>query len=485
MKKKIVAVILATTLVATACGQADGTGAITAENKEEEQIEAVVENTEMTLSPLASENAAAGSAVFEVIDTEEMFTERDQQQTPDLSEAVYLTVSDGEDIVIDTEGVYVLSGQAENVTIRVAADSKDKVQLVLDDLQITNTDTPCIYVSSADKVFLTTVSGNNRLTVNGTFTADGDTNTDAVIFSKDNLVLNGTGSLQVVSTDNGITSKDGIKITGGSYEISCERSAIEAHEEIEISDGTIVVSKCNDGLHAENDDDDTTGTIYIGGGSLQIAAADDAIHATTIVRIDAGEMVLDAAEGIEATDIQINGGTIVITASDDGINAAQKSSSLTPLFEMNGGDVTITMGAGDTDGVDANGDIIINGGTIRIDGNSTFDYDGKAEYNGGTIIENGEETNTITNQFMGGPGGFGGRGGFPEGMERPEGSQRPEGMERPEGSQRPEGMELPEGVERPEGMQRPEGMTPPEGMGRPGGHGGQGGIEKPEERGQN
>ena len=69
------------------------------------------------------------------------------------------------------------------------------------------------------------------------------------------------------------------------------------------------------------------------------------------------------------------------------------------------------MGQGDTDGIDANGYIIINGGTIDITGNSPFDYDAGAEYNGGTIIVNGTQTDTITNQMMGGMGGFGGMGG--------------------------------------------------------------------------
>ena len=86
---------------------------------------------------------------------------------------------------------------------------------------------------------------------------------------------------------------------------------------------------------------------------------------------------------------------------------------------MNGGEVTITMGAGDTDGVDSNGNIVINGGTISVSGQSTFDYDGTAEYNGGTIIENGVETNTMTNQTFG-PGGMGGPGGRDFGNMNPE-----------------------------------------------------------------
>ena len=74
------------------------------------------------------------------------------------------------------------------------------------------------------------------------------------------------------------------------------------------------------------------------------------------------------------------------------------------------------MGAGDTDGVDSNGDIIINGGTISVTGQSTFDYDGKAEYNGGTIIVNDSKVDSIPNQMMGG-----GQGG---GMQRQGGRMR-------------------------------------------------------------
>ena len=79
-------------------------------------------------------------------------------------------------------------------------------------------------------------------------------------------------------------------------------------------------------------------------------------------------------------------------------------------MEIYGGNITIKMGQGDTDAIDANGNIYINGGKIDITGNSAFDYDGTAQKNGGTIIINGTETNTITNQMMGG-GMKGGRQG--------------------------------------------------------------------------
>lgn len=352
-----------------------------------------------------------------LIDASSLFSDRDLEQTVDYTNATYYTVSDGQDISITSEGIYVLSGSATEVTISIETDDSSKVQLVLDGVTITNTDFPCIYVKNADKVFITTTSGSeNSLSVTGSFLTDGDTNTDAVIFSKDDLTLNGLGTLTISSSDNGITSKNDLTITGGTYNITSENgSGLEAHDSIAICDGTFNIT-AHDGIHAKDSDDDTVGFISISGGTFTINASDDGIHATTILEIDNGTFNITALEGLEATEIQINDGTINISASDDGINAAQKSTSYSIFIEINGGTITIEMGDGDTDGIDSNGDLTINGGTITITCNSPFDYDGIGTYNGGTLIVNGEETTELTNQFAGGMGDFGGMQGGPGNM---------------------------------------------------------------------
>ena len=343
---------------------------------------------------------------------DEQFTDRDLEQTVDLSEATYYTVTNGQDITITSAGVYVLSGEASNMTVYVEAGKDDKVQLVLDGVSVTNESFPVIYIKSADKVFITT-NADNTLSVTGTFVSDGNTNTDGVIFSKSDLTLNGTATLTVSSTDNGIVGKDDLKITGGTYVITASSKAIEANDSIRIADGVLYLTAGTDGLHAENNEDASKGYIYICDGSLTITAGDDAIHATTVVQTDGGIIAITAAEGIEATYIQFNAGTISIQASDDGVNAAYKSSAYTPTLEINGGEITVSMGSGDTDGIDSNGNIIVNGGTVSVTGNSTFDYDGTAQYNGGTILVNGQQVSSIPNQMMGGRGGFGGgNGGF-------------------------------------------------------------------------
>ena len=344
-----------------------------------------------------------------VLSAEDQFTGRDLEQAPDLSGAKTVSVTDGQDVHLTAGGVYVLSGEASGTTIYVEAGEDEKVQLVLDGLTVTNTDFPVIYVKTADKVFITT-SGDSSLSVTGTFTTDGDTGTDGVIFSKTDLTLNGTAALAISSSDNGIAGKDDVKITGGTYTIKAASKAIEANDSIRIAGGTLDLTAGTDGLHAENNEDNTKGYIYISGGTLTISAGDDAVHANTVVQVDGGSVYAAGAEGIEGTYIQFNGGTVSIQASDDGINAARKSSAYTPTVEINDGDITVTMGAGDTDGIDSNGNIIVNGGTVQVTGNSTFDYDGMVSFNGGTVYINGQQASSIPNQMMGG-GGRGGWGG--------------------------------------------------------------------------
>ena len=353
---------------------------------------------------------AADEVVFEsALDTAELFSERDMEQTADTSDATIYNVSDNQDVRITAGGVYVLRGSASEVTVYVEAGDDDKVQLVLDGVRIENSDFPCVYVTSADKVFITT-GADSSLSVTGDFTADGDTNTDGVIFSREDIVLNGTAKLTISSSENGVVSKDDLKVTGGSYDITAASKCFEANDSIRVAGGTFVLNAGTDGLHAENDEDDSVGYIYIADGDFTIEAGDDGIHATSVVQIDGGSFDISAGEGIEGTYIQINGGDIGIASADDGINGAQKSSAYRATVEINGGSITVVMASGDTDGIDCNGDLYINGGVIDVTGQSTFDYDGAGQYNGGTIYLNGQQVTSLPNQMgMGGMGRSGRR----------------------------------------------------------------------------
>ncbi|WP_350454248.1 carbohydrate-binding domain-containing protein [Slackia heliotrinireducens] len=395
----------------TACGSTDAT----AENVQVEASEA----TEVQLQDTSADNAtpsgpaaeveaqAAASSATEAngegaLDTSDMFSDRDLEQEADTSNATEITLTSNENVTITEEGVYVITGSAENCTIVVAADDAAKVQLVLDGVTIVNDDAAAIYVASCDKVFVTTTDTENTLEVTGTFSTEDETASDAAVFSKSDLVLNGIGTLNVTSTDNGISGHDDLKITGGTYNITSEADAVEGHDSIRICDGTFTIHSGKDGFHSEDSDDDTVGYVYISGGTFDITAADDGIQATTVNQIDGGTFAVSAVEGIEGTYVQINGGAIDIEASDDGINATGKSTAYDIVLEINGGETTIVMAQGDTDALDSNGNLVITGGTVDITANSPFDYDYQGVLEGGTVIVNGEQVTELTSAMMGG-----------------------------------------------------------------------------------
>ena len=334
------------------------------------------------------------------------------------SESVQIS---GSTVTITAAGTYILSGTLDDGTVIVDASKDDKVQLVLDGVSIESSDFAAIYVRQADKVFITLAEGTvNTLVNGGTFTLIDENDVNAVVFAKDDITFNGTGTLRISSpAGNGISGKDEVTIASGTYEIAADGHAIRAKDSLAIADGSFKLYAVEDGLHAENSDDDTLGSIYIAGGNFEIEVKDDAVHANSLLQIDGGTFSITAAEGLEATYIRINGGDVRISASDDGVNAAYKSSAYTPTFEMNDGTLTVVMGSGDTDGIDSNGNIVVNGGTIDVTGQSSFDCDGSAQYNGGTIIVNGQQVSSIPSQMMG--GGFGGegfRGGMGGGRRR-------------------------------------------------------------------
>lgn len=439
--KKLIVILLAACMITAlaACNQKDaGTSQATAEEvKTIADISAQSTSSQPEAAQTAQNNNAGTATTLKqgdevvttanvtsngALDATDFFSERDLKQTADLTDATEYQLSDGSSITIDKAGVYVITGSAENASVIVDAGDDDKVQLVLNGVTVSNSSAPAIYVKNADKVFVTTAEGTtNSLSVTGSFTADGNTNTDAVIFSKDDLVINGLGTLTINSSDNGISGKDDIKITGGTINITCTSDAIEAKDSIRVADGNLTIKAGKDGLHAENDEDNTVGYIYICGGTFNITAGSDGIQGTTIVQIDGGSLTMTSSEGVEATFVQINGGTVSIDASDDGVNASNKSSACQVKIEVNGGDITVNMGQGDTDGFDTNGDLIINGGTLNVNAQSPFDYDGQGQLNGGTVYVNGSQTTELTNQMMGGgPGGMGGHGdmGGPGNMPR-------------------------------------------------------------------
>ena len=347
------------------------------------------------------------------LDTSNMFTQTDLTQTVDTTNAKKITLEDGKDVTIDAAGTYVITGTAKNSTVIVNSSADAKVHLVFDNVSITNTNKPTVYAVNAKNVYVTTTQNStNNLKVTGEFTEDDGNDIDAVIFAKTNITLNGLGTLNIDSSANGVASNNDLKVTGGTYNVNTTKHGFKALNSIRVADGTFNINATKDGFHSENEDDLTKGYVYIAGGYFTINSEDDGIQGTSITEIDGGTFDINAVEGIEGTYVQINDGTIKIYATDDGINASEKSTNYDVQIEINGGNLDITMAEGDTDALDSNGTLTINGGNINITAQFAFDFDLTASLNGGTVTVNGTQVTSITNSMMEGGGGPGGQGGF-------------------------------------------------------------------------
>lgn len=227
-------------------------------------------------------------------------TKADESVTNETETASSGVSISGNIITITKEGTYVLSGALSEGQIVVDADSA-KVQLVLDNADITCASSAAIYVKNADKTFITLAEGSENILMNtAEYEAIDDNDIDAVIFSKDDLTLNGKGTLTINSEyGHGIVSKDDLKLVGGTYNITAENHALSGKDSVRIADGTYNLTSGKDGIHSENADDDEKGFVYIASGDFTIESIGDGIDASYVVQIDDGDFDITAGGGVE------------------------------------------------------------------------------------------------------------------------------------------------------------------------------------------
>lgn len=326
-------------------------------------------------------------------------------------------------VTISKEGCYLISGELEDGQIIVDAGDSDKVQLVLDKASIHCSTGSAILVRNADKVKMTLAADSENELSDGTEYQTDDDNPDAALFSKDDLVINGSGSLTVQGNyKHGIAGNDDLVITGGRLTVNSLSHALRGKDSVAILDGTFVLTSQKDGIQASNTEDSTKGWVQIDGGNFTIqSSGDDGIHAEAYLNINGGTTTIaESYEGLEAAQIHISGGTTQVFSSDDGLNAAggssfelvdgllvlkDTSSSDTEqtfggrggMFEVedncditiSGGNLTVTTSNGD--GIDSNGSLNVSGGTVLVFGSSlggegALDYTGSSSISGGTLV---------------------------------------------------------------------------------------------------
>lgn len=210
--------------------------------------------------------------------------------------------ADGSVVTISEEGIYKITGKSSDGQIVVNA-PKAKVQLVLENADITCKTSSALYVMDADKTFVTLAEGSKNTLSDGSgykFSDEEKQEPDAAIFSEDSLTINGSGALSVNGNfRDGIRCKDDIVITGGNINVTSKADGIKGKDYVAVSDGSITVSSGEDGIKSTNKTDTSLGFVYVSGGSINIKSEQDGIQAETVFRADGGTFNITAGGGSE------------------------------------------------------------------------------------------------------------------------------------------------------------------------------------------
>ena len=257
-------------------------------------------------------------------------------------------VAENGKVTIRKAGTYLLSGTLEEGQLLVDAEEGAEIILVFDGFKISNsTDAPLLFESGSSITLVLKDGSENAVTD----LRSGAEENQAAIYTKSDLTISGNGTLDVTGT-------------------------------------------AEDAIHSKTN-------VTVQGGTINLKAGDDAIHADeTLTILDGKVTVLESEEGLEGLVVDIQGGDITVNASDDGLNASDGSGSdkapgqATEGAEIriSGGVLTVKAGG---DGIDSNGDLIISGGTVVVDGpsdggNAPIDYDCKGVISGGTVFVSGD-----------------------------------------------------------------------------------------------
>ena len=268
--------------------------------------------------------------------------------------------------------IYYLSGTTSDGSLTISSDHR--FNMTLDGVSITNPTGAAIKSLLDEKITLTL---KNTSTL-----ADGATSTDKAPFdSRGQIIISGNGTLNLNGTvKHGLFSADYIRMLSGTVNVTgAANDGIHSNDYVEIFGGTITVNNAKSGI------DGGSRYLHISGGTITVnssVADGKGLKSDSVVTISGGTINLtmsgDYSKGIKAgTDIDIQGGSItingsgatVVTAGDPSHCAGLKSNGNTIITHLTGSTnvhITMTNAAAGGKAINADGDVVINGGTIEL-----------------------------------------------------------------------------------------------------------------------
>ncbi|GGA38580.1 carbohydrate-binding domain-containing protein [Psychrobacillus lasiicapitis] len=284
MKKKIVLpLILSVVLIASGCNEKRST---------EKSVD-----TEALISQYVDYDSEDYYTPWE----EDIFTKitlNNEATTFDGSGGVIIN---GQNVEIHTSGTYVLEGTLSDGQIKVNTEDTGNVRLILNGVEITSSTNATIDIEQSDKTIISLEKGTeNNLTDATSYVYEDEANTEvgAAIFSKDDLVINGIGTLTVNGKyKDGITSRDDLIITGGTINVTAVDDGVIGRDVFAMSNATVNITADGDGVKSSNDEDDGRGNIVLESGYLTVVAQGDGIQAEKEIIVIDGEYSIKTGDG--------------------------------------------------------------------------------------------------------------------------------------------------------------------------------------------
>lgn len=319
------------------------------------------------------------NTVEDLLDGSSIFSNRDLRTYDEIdqSDITYINL-DGPGLEITQEGIYELSGNINNGQIVINATSSDKIQLILNNLTITN-DECAIYVYKADKVFITLKDDSINTLTSTNLTDD----IDGVIYSKDDITFNGYGTLNINSSIHGIVGNDDVVLAQGIYNITSTKRGIDANDSIRINDGTYNITSGKDAIKAD-EDDELKGFIYVNDGTFNINSLEDGFAASNVLEIMNGDFNITTGGGFDEVlnDLTVGEGSGGVTQPTDLLTYTMQSIRTNGLIIRDG---TFDFPSYE-DCIHSNGNLLIEGGNITLlSGDDALHADDCMLITGGTI----------------------------------------------------------------------------------------------------
>ena len=372
-----------------------------------------------TVTPGAGSDTS-GTAAEAVVDTDITAKEATGDFSMTTEDGAF--DNDGNVYTVTSAGTYVLSGLLEGQIV-VDAGEDGEVVLELSGATITYGDDSPVKILSTGKVEISAKKGTENV-INDTRsakTSDDESQGEGAIYAKCDLKIKGTGTLVVnAGYNNGIHTTKDLTVQKLSLKCTAYNNALKGNDSVTVTSGEIVAISTNgDGIKTENTDlnkyGETRGDVTLSGGAVTVYAAGDGVQAAHDFLMTTGEegetatvtIYTGSYSGYTASDAQttsykgvkvqnelnVESGSIVIQSYDDGLHADRGASfddGTTGVGTVNisGGSVTMSvyapanktpggrMGPGGwggqqtvsgADGIHADGELNITGGTVSID----------------------------------------------------------------------------------------------------------------------